>query len=201
MAFIVINMEIQTPRKSGRPRAFDRDAALHAAMLQFWAHGYEATSLHDLTTVMKITPPSLYAAFGNKKQLFLAAVDLYLSGPITSEGLIERAASGKDAARALLHAAVIGFTGNDTPRGCLLASAALSCSAAAADVQAMLAARRRQIEIHLARRIAADLPATEAADLAAHTMAVIQGMSTAARDGASRDKLRRIAETALRAWL
>lgn len=198
--FVVISMEISArPRKTGRPLSFDRDQALHAAMLLFWRHGYEATSLADLTAAMGVTPPSIYAAFGDKKGLFLAAVDRYLSGPVTSASIIADAPTARDAARGLLAAAVVGFTGVDTPPGCLLASAAISCSAAAADVAEALAARRRGIEAHLRDRIEADdLPDADAR--AAHVMAVVQGMSTLARDGAGRDKLARVAEVALRGW-
>ena len=69
------------PRKTGRPRAFDRGAALGSAMLVFWKHGYEATSITDLTAAMGITPPSLYTAFGDKERLFLEAIERYALGP------------------------------------------------------------------------------------------------------------------------
>src|SRR5437879_12839329 len=61
----------------GRPREFDREAALEQAIDVFWCHGYEATSVSDLTAAMNINPPSLYAAFGDKEKLFLAAVERY----------------------------------------------------------------------------------------------------------------------------
>jgi AcrR family transcriptional regulator len=193
-------------RRKGRPRSFDRDAALQAAMLLFWRHGYETTSLNDLTQAMGVTPPSIYTAFGNKKKLFLEAVGKYLAGPVTSQSIIDDALTARAAARGLLDAAVIGFTGARTPPGCLLASAALSCSAAATDVRDELAAIRRNIEERLKNRIdravdAGELPTkTDAAALAAHVMAVIQGLSTLARDGAKREKLKRVANTAMRAW-
>ena len=186
--------------------SFDREAALHQAMLLFWRHGYEATSLSDLTSAMDVTPPSIYAAFGNKKRLFLEAVQRYLSGPDTPARMIAEAATASDAAWALLRAAATGFTGIDTPPGCLLATAAISCSAAAADVQGKLAAIRREIEACLRRRIVQAVEAgemdagTDAEALAGHVTAVIQGMSTLARDGATREKLMRVAETAMLAW-
>src|SRR6266576_6130921 len=96
-------------RKIGRPLSFDRDAALHQAMLLFWRHGYEATSLSDLTAVMGVTPPSIYTAFGDKKRLFREAVDRYLSGPVTSESIIAEAASARAAAMSLLKASATGF--------------------------------------------------------------------------------------------
>lgn len=195
----------QSPKK-GRPLSFDRDVALGQAMLLFWQHGYEATSLKDLTSALGVRPSSIYSAFGDKKGLFLEAVDHYLSGPVTSETIIADAATARDAARALLRAAAAGFTGTDTPKGCLLASSAISCSDAAAEVKEELAVRRRAIESLLRRRIvhairSGEVPAeSDAEALAAHTMAVIQGMSTLARDGAKREKLLRLVDAAMLAW-
>jgi AcrR family transcriptional regulator len=193
-------------RRTGRPLSFDREAALHQAMLLFWQHGYEATSLSALTAAMGVTPPSIYAAFGDKKQLFFAAVGRYVSGPVTAHSIIEQAATAREAAVALLHASAVGFTGTETPPGCLLASSAISCSDAAADVQAELAAIRRGIEARLKKKISQDIDsgniagAADADALAGHIMAVIQGMSTLARDGAKRAKLLRIAASAMLAW-
>ena len=75
-------------RKTGRPLSFDREAALEQAMLTFWRHGYETTSIVDLTTAMGVTAPSLYAAFGDKQRLFLEAVRRYAGDPeLIAEGL------------------------------------------------------------------------------------------------------------------
>jgi len=200
------NVDAKPPRKIGRPLSFDRDAALHQAMLLFWRHGYEGTSLSDLTAAMGVTSPSIYAAFGDKRRLFLEAVDRYLSGPVTAKSIIADAATAREAARGLLQASAAGFTGPNTPAGCLLASATVSCSAASIDVQQALAARRQGIEADLRARIVqamatGELPAgTDADALAGHVMAVIQGLSTLARDGAPREKLARIVETAMAAW-
>lgn len=174
-------------------------------MLLFWQHGYEATSLNDLTKAMGVTPPSIYTAFGDKKRLFLEAVERYL-GQDTPERMIAAAPTARDAARGLLEGAAVAFTGSDTPPGCLLASSAIACSADASDVREALAAIRRSVEAHLRDRIERAIAAgelerdTDADALAGHVTAVIQGMSTLARDGASREKLMRIAATALAAW-
>ena len=186
--------------------SFDRGEARRRAMLVFWKHGYEATSLNDLTSALGVPPSSIYTAFGDKKGLFLEAVECYLSGPITSQSIIDDAADGKEAAWSLLQAAAVGFTGEDTPAGCLLASAAISCSDQAHDVQAALAAIRGGIEEQLRKKIANSVAADvlphgpDAEALAAHTMAVIQGLSTLARDGAGRAKLLRVAEIAMLVW-
>ena len=200
----------QNIAKLGRPLSFDREAALGRAMHLFWAHGYEATSIADLTAAMGITPPSLYAAYGDKKRLFLEAVALYRAGTgagsVASDQMIDDAATAADAARQMLDGSALHFTGPDTPSGCLLATGAISCSAAAADVQAALAGIRQGIEAHLRDKITADMASGEISQdidadiLAAYIMAVIQGMSTLARDGAPRQKLQSLATAVMRGW-
>src|SRR6516165_8757623 len=66
---------------SGRTRQFDVDEALDRALEAFWARGYEGATLLELTRAMGINRPILYAAFGNKEQLFRKAVDRYQAGP------------------------------------------------------------------------------------------------------------------------
>ena len=191
-------------RRPGRPLSFDRDEALRQAMLVFWRHGYEATSLSDLTAAMGVTPPSIYAAFNSKKALFLEAVRLYVGEPSVSGRIIAESPTARDAVRGLLEASVVGFTGDDTPPGCLLASAALSCSSESADVQSELASIRVGIETQLRERLALGLhngeldAATDVEAVAAHVMAVIQGISTLARDGASRTKLAGVVRIVMR---
>jgi AcrR family transcriptional regulator len=192
--------------RTGRPLSFDRTAALDAAMRLFWRHGYEATSIAELTRAMRITPPSLYAAFGDKRRLFHEAVDRYMGGGDAVPQIIAAAPSARRAARDMLTAAAIGDTGEETPPGCLLASSIVSSSPAAADVREALAAIRREIEALLNARIQQDIdagllpPDSDAEMLAAHVMAVVQGMSTLAKDGAGRDKLLRIVDSAMAAW-
>lgn len=175
-------------------------------MLLFWRHGYETTSISDLTSAMGITPPSLYTAFGDKRRLFLEAVQRYAGDPEASAVMIAGASSAFEAARALLTGAVVLFTGEDTPPGCLLASATASGSAAAHDVQATVAAYRHRIIDNLATRIEKDVDArvvpagTDAQALAGFVVAIIQGLSVLARDGASRAALAGVAEAALHAW-
>jgi AcrR family transcriptional regulator len=193
-------------RKTGRPLSFDRDAALEQAMLTFWRHGYETTSIADLTTAMGVTPPSLYSAFGDKKRLFLEAARRYAGDPEATANAIDMAPSAWDAARDMLTAASIAYTGEATPRGCLLASATASGSAASADVRREITKIRGSITACLRKRIDRDIrsgtlpPCTDAAALAGVVMAVLQGMSTLARDGASRAALLAIADAALAGW-
>lgn len=193
-------------RRTGRPLSFDRDAALERAMLTFWRTGYETTSIVDLTTAMGVTAPSLYTAFGDKKRLFLEAAHRYAGDPETMAQAIDGAPSAYAAAREMLTAAAIAYTGETTPRGCLLASATASCSAASADVQDAIAGIRGAAAERLRARVDRDTasgllpPETDAAALVGLVMAVTQGMSTLARDGASRAALLAIVEVALQRW-
>lgn len=175
-------------------------------MLTFWQHGYETSSVADLTAAMGITTPSLYTAFGDKKQLFLEAVRLYAGAPEAMTAAVASAPSAHEAARALLQAAACGYTGEATPRGCLLASATATGSASAAEVQRAVADIRRHVQGALQARIERDVsqqalpPETDAAALAGMVMAIMQGLSVLARDGSERAALLSIAGVALQAW-
>lgn len=197
---------VVSSRRPGRPLSFDRDVALHRAMLAFWRHGYETTSISALTAAMGITAPSLYTAFGDKKQLFLEAARLYAGDPRAIGDAVAAAPSACDAARDMMTAAACAYTGEETPGGCLLASATASGSEASADVRAAVADIRRNVQRCLRARIERDiaervLPSTtDPAALSGLVMAVMQGMSVLARDGADRTELLAIANVALRAW-
>ncbi len=189
----------------GRPREFDVDAALDLALHVFWRKGYEGTSMADLTEAMGITKPSLYAAFGNKEDLFRKALDRYVDGP----GGYYQAGLQKPTAREvvehILHGAVDAMTDPGNP-GCLAVQGALCCGEAAETIKQELAARRAKGEqdLHdrLARAIAeGDLPSgTDAGDLARYVSAILQGMAVQAAGGASSDQLRKLADMALRNW-
>ncbi|MEU0332615.1 TetR/AcrR family transcriptional regulator [Streptomyces sp. NPDC006193] len=194
-----------TGRARGRPRSFDRAAALEKALMAFWRHGYEATSVSDLTRVMGIGAPSLYAAFGDKRTLFDEVVRVYgdTYGAFTDRALAEEPTARTGVARMLREAAA-EYTDPAHPYGCLIVHAATNCTSP--EVQVLLRERRNAAIAALETRIRADvaaglLPAgTDAAALARHTGAMIQGMSQQARDGASRKDLEAIAEIALAVW-
>ncbi|MEV0841701.1 TetR/AcrR family transcriptional regulator [Actinocatenispora sera] len=193
--------------KTGRPRSFDRTEALEGAMAVFWEHGYDATSIALLTQALGIGAPSVYAAFGDKRSLFLAALDRYLRtyGSFTERALAEEP-KARDAVERLLREAAVAYTRPEHPRGCLLITAATNCSPQSADIAAHLrdlrAAGRRVLHDKIAAATrTGDIPArTDPRALAAFYTAVLQGMSAQARDGATRTDLEQIAETALRAW-
>jgi AcrR family transcriptional regulator len=191
----------------GRPREFDRDEALARAMVLFWARGYEATSVSELTDAMGITPPSLYGAFGDKKQLFLEAVDRYQEGPgafakraLTEEPTAERAI------HRLLMGAIDSFCDPKQPRGCMVVLSATNCAVESSDVLHELVGRRRDMERAVRNRIAAGRAAGEFpadADVTALTGLVavtLYGIALKARDGASRSSLQKIVDQMMRTW-
>ncbi|MEU9169906.1 TetR/AcrR family transcriptional regulator [Streptomyces sp. NPDC048420] len=196
---------IQTSRPRGRPRSFDRETALEKAILAFWEHGYEATSVSDLTRVMDIGAPSLYAAFGDKRSLFEEAVSVYGS---RYAAFADRALAEEPTARAAvertLREAAHAYTDPGLPQGCLIAHAAINCTTP--EVAASLRDRRNAMIAAFESRIGADVAAgrlpsdTDARALARHTGAIIHGMSQQARDGASREELEAVAEIAMAIW-
>ncbi|MEV5429923.1 TetR/AcrR family transcriptional regulator [Streptomyces sp. NPDC052701] len=193
------------PRGRGRPRSFDRATALEKALMAFWEHGYEATSVSDLTRVMDIGAPSLYAAFGDKRSLFEEAVREYGTryGSFAARALDEEA-TARAAVERMLREAATAYTEPGHPHGCLVVHAAANCSDP--EVERSLRERRNANIAAIENRIRTDvaagvLPAdTDAAALARHTGAMIQGMSQQARDGASREELQALAEIALAVW-
>ncbi|MFE1945130.1 TetR/AcrR family transcriptional regulator [Streptomyces massasporeus] len=192
-------------RPRGRPRSFDRETALEKALLAFWEHGYEATSVSDLTRVMDIGAPSLYAAFGDKRSLFEEVVRVYGTryGSFTDRALAEEPTARAAVERTLREAAT-AYTEPGHPHGCLVVHAAANCSNL--EVEQSLRDRRNANIAAFESRIRADVaagvlpPTTDAAALARHTGAMIQGMSQQARDGASREELEAVAEIALSIW-
>ena len=119
----------QAPRLRGRPRSFDRNAALAVAMETFWRLGYEGASIADLTAAMAITPQSLYAAFGSKAELYREALGLYraTSGASLAKTLDEEPTVSAAFERVLKQRART-FAGRGHPAGCMISTAVLTCA-------------------------------------------------------------------------
>lgn len=190
----------------GRKRQFDADEALDRALEVFWARGYEGATLPELTAAMGINRPSLYAAFGNKEELFRKALKRYRTGPL----LFLAVALKEPTARAVAEAIYSGFIqmqrGRHRTRGCLVVSGALACGGDTEPVRQELARLRQALVAALRRRFERavrehDLPAvTDCATLARYVATVLHGLAVQSTSGATDIELRRVAAIAMRAW-
>ena len=191
---------------SGRTRQFDVDEALDRALEVFWARGYEGATLPELTRAMGINRPSLYAAFGNKEELFRKALDRYLAGP---QGFMEEALK-EPTARAVVEAIFSGFIrmqrGRDRARGCLVVQGALACGEEAEPVRRELARLRQAAVTAFRERFEravqdGDLPkGTDCAGLARYVATVLNGLAVQAASGATEKDLRLVSARAMQAW-
>jgi len=194
------------PKRTGRPRGFDYDEALDRAMHVFWRKGFEGATLNDLTAAMGIQPASLYKAFGNKRTLFEKALARYLAGPVAfvHDALNEPTAFA--VADRILRRTAEFLTEGRSRRGCMTIQAALAGGVEGEPIRRTLIALRVKEQAALRRRFErakseGDLPNdADAADLARLVTALFQGMTVQAINGASREDLLRLADTALRIW-
>ena len=194
-------------RARGRPRTFDRDAALAAAMKLFWERGYEGAYFKDLIAAMKIGHAQFTGEFGSKAQLYRDAVAHYLKGAGDFAAPVLAAhRDAREAVAALVDAAALAFTRDDHPAGCMVFLAGAQNSPALGALAADMRRARTLLEKTLADRLAqgvaaGDLPAdTDIAELAAFFETLLRGMAAKARDGASRENLATIGRAAMRAW-
>lgn len=191
----------------GRPRSFDREAALAQMTELFWRQGYDATSVADLTESIGVNTPSLYSAFGNKEKAYCEAVDYYRhnEGQRVWEN-VEAQSSARDAVATLLHTSAEDFTRRNKPRGCMVVLGALNMADSNAAIVKRMKGYRAEAREKLKAKIQAGIENGELPDMAdAEAIAcfyhsVQQGMAVRARDGASRKELKQTAELALCSW-
>ena len=190
----------------GRHREFDPDEALHIALQVFRRQGYEGTSISDLTDAMGITRPSLYAAFGNKEDLFRQTLDLYERQHLCFAHTALHAPTGREAVELLLRGYVDVLTDPMNPPGCLGVNGAVACSEASEAIREELIARRMVNENNLRDRLEqarsnGEFPKDEdPADWARYVVSVGLGMAVKAASGASREELHRVVDFTMRGW-
>ncbi len=190
----------------GRHREFDPDEALNIALQVFRRHGYEGTSISDLTDAMGITRPSLYAAFGNMEDLFRQTLDLYERQHLCFAHQALQAPTAREAVERLLRGYADMLTDPMNPPGCLGVNGAVACSEASEAIREELIARRMVNENNLRGRLeqgrsASDFPSDEdPADWARFVVSIGLGMAVKAASGASREELHRVVDFAMRGW-
>ena len=170
----------------------------------FWAKGYEGASLSDLTRAMRINRPSLYAAFGNKEQLFRKVLDRYMDGPVAYFGKALAAPKARDVVEEIF----LGTArmADDPQHSSRMPDGSRRVGVRRCSARKEVAARRAAAEAALRRRLQrakreGDLPKnSDPAELAHYVMTVVRGMAVQSAGGANSDQLRRVAQIALRAW-
>lgn len=202
MDYIPFDMEQVALR--GRPREFDVEEALAAALRVFWTKGYEAASLTDLTDAMGITRPSLYAAFGNKEALFKRALDLYGSEKLAYVGSALEAPTARGVAERMLAGTVENVT-SECP-GCLGVMATVTCNSPESPIAQDIRERTRSVRDAMVRRMQRAIDEgdftvpVEADAMTRYLLALLQGLSVQAGAGASREDLEQVAAAALAIW-
>jgi AcrR family transcriptional regulator len=195
-------------RARGRPRAFDREDALAKATRLFWAKGFEATSITDLTQAMGIGSPSLYAAFGSKEALYAEALQHYR---VTNESYVwggfQSATTAREAVRHFLmdSARALGGGVADIPRGCMVTLSSVKSEGHEELGDLVCKARAGTLDLLKARLVKGVADGEIAASTDIHALArfvqtVQNGMSILSRDGATQGELEEVAKLAMLAW-
>ena len=190
--------------RMGRPRGFDEDAVLEAAMRVFWEKSYEGATMADLTEAMGINRSSMYAAFGDKESVFHRAMERYLEWRMTSVRQALSQPSLRKVLAGLIHGNADFLSRPGNPRGCLLIQGALACGTDADPVKQAMIELRKSGEAAIKRRLQqaqseGELPAEiQPADFARYLSSVMAGLCIQAANGATKAELRRAAEIALR---
>lgn len=194
-------------RGRGRPVAFDRYTALHAAMKLFWERGYEGTSIDDLIGAMSISASTFYNSFGSKERLYDEAVGQYLTETSTwFSRILNEPGDTRAVFERLLEATAEEFTRPDLPAGCMISLAGTHVPPSLCSIREKMASRRALSEVAMADRLrrgiaAGDVPPdTHVEVLAGFFSALSRGLAVEARDGASKERLLEIGRQAMQVW-
>jgi AcrR family transcriptional regulator len=199
-------MKTEIKKGRGRPREFDADKALDAAMRVFWQKGYDGTSLSDLTDAMGINRPSIYLSLGNKEELFQKAMERYSEKSAKLIAECFSAETAREGVDRLLREGVTIFTDPKNPGGCFANMGALTCSSVSdgmkRDLEDMRAAFERTLKQRFDRAVEAGELASDTStkDLARYYSVVFQGLGMHAKGGGTRKELLRVVDMAMANW-
>lgn len=194
-------MSAERQTAGGRPRAFDEDQALDAAIDVFWRLGYEGASLSELTQAMGINKPSLYLVFGSKEQLFVRALGRYgLSAHKNLETVLAYP-TAYQVIESYLRATAESATDAGHEPGCLSIQGGLACAPNNARIPQLLAEYRRSLEDAVAKALAKTVDASalgiDTSALAGYVVTVAQGLAVHAAGGVTQARLSGIVDVAL----
>lgn len=188
----------------GRPREFELDDAAHAAMQVFWDRGYEGASLPDLIEGTGQSRGSLYKAFGDKKGLLLAALDLYIANGLKATAdLLAQPGPVKDAIRASLLRYAALSSGDAGRRGCLVVAMATEMAAHDPEVAERTGRLFRRLQQLYAAAIVRGQAGGEIVErdeqaLARFVVCQIQGMRVVGKTGASEAEMLAVVDETMR---
>jgi TetR/AcrR family transcriptional repressor of nem operon len=187
-----------------RPRSFDEDAALEAAIGGFWEHGYEATSVRDLAARMGLSGPSLYNAFGDKKALFALALDRYAARSMRSRMQdLERDHEPAEAIRQFFGSIIHRSVTDDDRRGCMIVNSALEVAPHDAELGIVIGRYLDEIRdfflrnLRAAQRAGAVSPDLDADETASLLLGLLLGIRVLARSKPDRALLEAATRPAL----
>ncbi|MGB6133662.1 MAG: TetR/AcrR family transcriptional regulator [Acidobacteriaceae bacterium] len=195
---------MKTSVKLGRPAAFDKEAALDTAMRLFWERGYEGTSMADLSAAMGIHPSSIYAAFGDKQELFALAAKRYAGVPAQYMVRALEQPTFRDFILAAFDNTVEFLGSKEHPSSCFTLTGAISCGTDTASAKLLMREMRLQNEAAIKDRLlrarkAGEFPKEENVDdYTRYLSSLLSGLAIQAANGSTRAELKRTAEIALR---
>lgn len=195
---------MKTSVKLGRPAAFDKEAAVEAAMHLFWERGYEGTSIADLSQAMGIHPSSIYAAFGDKQALFALAAQRYVEVPAQYMVRALEQPTFKSFVKAALDNTVEFLGSKDHPLGCFTLTGAISCGVETEPAKKLMTRMRLQNEAAIKARLlkarkAGEFPKEDNVDdYTRYLSSLLSGLAVQAANGATKTELQRTAALALR---
>ena len=193
------------PRRRGRPRAFEPDAALARAMDAFWKDGFTATSLDDLSAATGLNRPSLYGAFGDKRALYIQAYRRYREHVREAFApLFAETAPLRDKLRRILLTALdLYLSGEEGPRGCFTVLSASSDAVSDPEIRKIVGeaienSDRAFERLFEAARTAGELPAdADPRRLARMASATVHTLSIRARARLPRAEIEPIVDDAV----
>ncbi|GGA56642.1 TetR family transcriptional regulator [Edaphobacter acidisoli] len=195
---------MKTSAKLGRPAAFNKKIALDIAMRLFWERGYEGTSMADLSLAMGIHPSSIYAAFGNKQELFALAAKRYADVPAQYMVKALEQPTLRDFILAAFDNTVEFLGSKEHPSSCFTLTGAISCGTDTEPAKALMQKMRLQNEAAIKARLlkarkAGEFPPEENVDdYTRYLSSLLSGLAIQAANGSTRAELKRTAEVAIR---
>ncbi|MEI9984161.1 MAG: TetR/AcrR family transcriptional regulator [Aliidongia sp.] len=194
------------PKPRGRPRAYDPQTALLRARDAFWKTGYSGTSLDEISAATGMNRPSLYAAFGDKRALYLEALAQYWQ--LSFASMREALADDRPLDEALMHvyegALSIYFSGDGRPRGCFVIGTAVTEAIEDSEIRQSLAAGLQTFDTDFEARLRTAREKGELkgdadpAVLGVLATATMHTIAIRARAGAPRAELRELARKAVK---